>query len=85
MDVRSAVDLQAQTLSEMLRLELLLVMIINDWWEDRLVGVVTSLSYDWSWGRGFDPRTSTDFKCGFGPERVHQVSWGQLDSYLSEK
>ena len=33
---------------------------------DHLVGLVASMSDYWSWGRGFDPGTSTNFKCGLG-------------------
>ena len=36
---------------------------------DRLVGLGVSISDYWSWGRGFDPGTSTNFKCGLGLER----------------
>ena len=34
-----------------------------------LVGLGVSMSNYWSWGRGFDPGTSTNFKCELGLER----------------
>ena len=36
---------------------------------DRLIGLVVSMSDYWSYGRGFNPGTSTNFKCGLGMER----------------
>ena len=34
-----------------------------------IIGLVVIMSDYWSWGCGFDPGTSTNFKCGLGLER----------------